>query len=234
MRHFDIARVSNGTTIGYPQKALQDMTFEEIKNKYLKMCGKSNGNASVCSKCQHPCPEGKRAIQLLANEVYNDPPIPLYGGKTLIERAKEENMLRRKKLEEEKKMSELKVSKNNKIFIDDWYEKAVASGDPVKWVMEIYNISKKKAQHKIYNWRYNHRDQNSDKEIKQEVKMETTITESISDSIESKMDSLMKIQEKQKKIMLEFQEQYEKAKKLYEATSKKIDILCNAMDIINE
>ena len=107
MRRDGIPYVSNGVyNPPFPVVPLQDMTLEEIKKKYLKMCAKANGNPAVCSKCKTPCPEGKRAIQLIANEVYNDPPVPLYGGKTLIEKAKEENMLRRQKMEEEKKKEE--------------------------------------------------------------------------------------------------------------------------------
>ena len=96
MRRDGIPYVSNGVyNPPFPATPLQDMTLEEIKKKYLKMCAKAQGDPAVCSKCSAPCAEGKRAIQLLANQVYNDPPIPLYGGKTLIEKAREENMLRR-------------------------------------------------------------------------------------------------------------------------------------------
>lgn len=239
MRHYDIARVGGGTVVGYPVKPLQDMSFEEIQSKYLKMCAKANGNVSVCSKCPTPCVEGKRAIQLLANEVYNDPPIPLYGGKTLIEKAREENMLRRQKLEQEKQMGEVKKSKDNRTYIDDWYEKAESSGDPVKWVMENYGITKAKAKHKLYSWRYRHQTEEKIKEpIPTKEQIETKESESkdlsVTDSIESKMDALMKLQEKYKNVMVEMQKQYEKAKAEYDAVSKKIDVLCSAMDIMSE
>ena len=239
MRHYDIARVGGGTVVGYPAKSLQDMSFEEIQNKYLKMCAKANGNVSVCSKCPTPCAEGKRAIQLLANEVYNDPPIPLYGGKTLIEKAREENMLRRQKLEQEKQMGEVKKSKDNRTYIDDWYEKAESSGDPVKWVMENYGITKAKAKHKLYSWRYRHQTEEKIKEpapIKEPIKTKESESKdlSVTDSIESKMDTLMKLQEKYKNVMVEMQKQYEKAKAEYDAVSKKIDVLCSAMDIMSE
>ena len=206
----------------YPVVPLQDMTLEEIKKKYLSNCGKANGNPAVCSKCSSPCAEGKRAIQLLSNQVYNDPPIPLYGGKTLIEKAREENMARRQKMQEQ---SEIKRTKDNRIYIIGWYEKAVASGDAVKWVMETYNMSKDKAKAKIAKWRSMHKE-----EVKKDIKEESVPA----NAVEEKLESLMKLQEKHKKIMQEYQEQYEKAKQNYEAISKKIDILCNAMDIMNE
>ena len=238
MRSYDIARVGGGTVVGYPAKPLQDLSFEEIKNKYLKMCAKSNGDVSVCSKCPTPCAEGKRAIQLLANEVYDDPPIPLYGGKTLIEKAKEENMLRRKKKEEEElRMKEIRKSKDNRQYMDDWYEKAMASEDPTKWVMEQFGMTRNKAKHKIYSWRYRHQLTEPKKEIKPIVEtpvVETVVEAPAMDRIESKLDALMKLQEKHKKVMLEYQQQYEKAKQNYEEISKKIDVLCSAMDIVNE
>ncbi|MBP5423924.1 MAG: hypothetical protein J6Y78_15940 [Paludibacteraceae bacterium] len=234
MRHYDIASVKTGTVVGYPAKPLQDLSLEEIKKKYIRMCAKANGDLAVCSKCPTPCTEGRRAIQLLANEVYNDPPIPLYGGKTLIEKAREENMLRRKE-KEEKKVDEPRKSKDNRQYIDDWYEKAVASGDPTKWVMEQYGMTRAKAKHKIYSWRYRHEltepRTTTQAPVVKEVPVETN---SGVDKIESKLDSLMKLQEKHKKIMLEYQEQYEKAKQNYEEISKKIDVLCSAMDIVNE
>ena len=232
MRSYDIARVGGGTVVGYPAKPLQDLSFEEIKNKYLKMCAKSNGDVSVCSKCPTPCTEGRRAIQLLANEVYNDPPIPLYGGKTLIEKAREENMLRRKE-KEEKKVDEPRKSKDNRQYIDDWYEKAVASGDPVKWVMDQYGMTKAKAKHKIYSWRYRHELTDKKDDLKPVDKPVEEKNPGF-DKIESKLESLMQLQEKHKKIMIEYQQQYEKAKQNYEEISKKIDVLCSAMDIVNE
>ena len=229
MRRDGIPYVSNGVyNPPFPAVPLQDMTLEEIKKKYLKMCAKSYGDVSVCSQCPTPCPEGKRAIQLVSNQVYDDPPIPLYGGKTLIEKAREENMLRRQQKELKPKMS-----KDNRMYIDDWYEKAEASGDPVKWVMDNYNISKTKAKSKIYAWRYRHQEP---KEVKEEVKEEPKVIKEEPkepNSIEAKIDVLMKLQEKHKKIMQEYLEQYEKAKQNYEEISKKIDILCNAMDILD-
>ena len=103
MRKYDVAYVPNGPVNYYPVKDLETMTLEEIVKKYIKTCGKANGSVAICSQCKSPCREGKRAIQLLANKVYDDPPIPLYGGKTLIERAREENMKRREEMNKENK-----------------------------------------------------------------------------------------------------------------------------------
>ena len=79
MRKYDVAYVPNGPKHEYPVVALQDMSFDEIVDKYIRTCAKAMGKVAECSKCKNPCAEGKRAIQLLANNVYNDPPIPLYG-----------------------------------------------------------------------------------------------------------------------------------------------------------
>jgi len=158
MRSYDVAYVKNGPYNPYPVVPLQEMTLEEIKKKYIKMCAKANGDVSVCSKCQTPCPEGKRAIQLIANNVYPDPPVPLYGGKTLIERAREDNMKRRaelEKAEKEKKEAEQKP-KRKKVAIEDWFNKAMATDDPIQWIMDNLHVSKTKAKQKIYDYRYRH------------------------------------------------------------------------------
>ena len=254
MRRDGIPYVSNGVyNPPFPAVPLQDMTLEEIKKKYLKMCAKAQGDPAVCSKCATPCAEGKRAIQLLANQVYNDPPIPLYGGKTLIEKAREENMLRRQKLAEEKKQKDEKKMSKEKQFVENWYEDSLASGDQLGWVMEKFNMTKNQAKKKIYSYRYRNGLTNKEyftqgrggaepvladpeiikEEIKQEIvqpKQELTA----SDSIESKIDKLMRKQAEYKEVMDEHYKEYLAAKEVYESFSKKIDVLCSAMDIMNE
>ena len=121
MRKYDIPHVANPRINYYPVKELGEMTLEEIVKKYIKTCGKADGNVAVCSKCKTPCEHGKRAIQLLANKIYDNPPIPLYGGKTMIERAKEENMKRR---EAEKNGELLPVNSDNMSTLFNALEKA--------------------------------------------------------------------------------------------------------------
>ena len=234
MRHYDIARVGGGTVVGYPAKSLQDMSFEEIQSKYLKMCAKANGNVSICSKCPTPCTEGKRAIQLLANEVYDDPPIPLYGGKTLIEKAREENMLRRQRLEQEKQMK-TKKSKDNRVYIEDWYDKAMASEDPAKWVQEAYGIDRNKAKAKLCQWRNRHKDAKETKPVKsitEEKPVKSTVP--LPEGMETKLERLYNEKELIQKNINNLQKQLDKAKKEYEDINHKIDVLCSAMDIMNE
>lgn len=254
MRRDGIPYVSNGVyNPPYPAVPLQDMTLDEIKKKYLSICAKANGDPAICSKCTAPCPEGKRAIQLLANKVYNDPPIPLYGGKTLIEKAREENMLRRQRLEEEKKKDEKKVPKE-KQYVDNWYEESLESGDQLAWVMEKFNMTKTQAKKKIYSYRYRNgltnKEYFSDKrsetkpvivedveKVREEIKQDIVQQKqeiSMNNSIESKIDSLMRQQAKYKTIMDEHYKEYLAAKETYEDFSKKIDILCSAMDIMGE
>ena len=72
MRKYDVAYVPNGPVNYYPVKDLETMTLEEIVKKYIKTCGKANGSVAICSQCKSPCREGKRAIQLLANKVYDE------------------------------------------------------------------------------------------------------------------------------------------------------------------
>ena len=254
MRRDGIPYVSNGVyNPPFPATPLQDMTLEEIKKKYLKMCAKAQGDPAVCSKCSAPCAEGKRAIQLLANQVYNDPPIPLYGGKTLIEKAREENMLRRQKLEEEKKQKDEKKVPKEKQYIDNWYEDSLASGNQLNWVMEKFNMTKTQAKKKIYSYRYRNGLTNKEwftqgrggadpvvteaEAVREEIKIETPQPKqeaTANDTIESKIDSLMRKQAEYKAVMDEHYKEYLVAKETYENFSKKIDVLCSAMDIMNE
>ena len=249
MRRDGIPYVSSGVyNPPFPVVPLQDMTLEEIKKKYLRMCAKCNGDPSVCSKCPTPCAEGKRAIQLLSNQVYDDPPIPLYGGKTLIERAKEENMQRRKLLEEQKQENKPKRHRNHK-DPEGWYEESLKAEDQLNFVMKMFNMTKAQARKKIYSYRYrngltdkNYKTQNRGK-ITEHVIKETieTLAEDIAvqnnleeNVIEHKIDTLMKEQEKAKQEMDKRYQAYLEAKNIYEGFSKKIDVLCSAMDIMNE
>ena len=205
-----------------------ELTLSQLKKKYINTCAKANGLLSVCSKCLTPCEYGKRAIELSVDgltsvKTFNENGVPLYDGKTLIERAKEENLKRRQEMEK-------KVAKDNRIYIDNWYDKALESKDPVKWVMETFNMERRAAQQKIYIWKYRH---------KNNKPKETTISKveepkTSSSDIENKMENLMKIQEEQKKAMEDYLKLYENAKSEYEKTKQKIDILCSAMDIISE
>jgi len=243
MRKYDIAYVPNGPINTYPAVKLEDMSLEEIIKKYICSCAKANGQVSVCSKCSSPCREGKRAIQLVANQIYNDPPIPLYGGKTLIEKAREENMKRREKMQmsnEEIKKAKRTVSAR----YDGWWEDSIESGDQTKWLMTNYGLSRTQAKKKIYQYRYNHglTKEKNDEPVTEE-KAVTEITEPVNetaktvtanDSIEAKLDSLLKRQEEHKKAMERYLELYNNEKAQYELLKQKTDTLCSAMDIINE
>ena len=240
MRKYDIPYVQNVPAQYYPAVPLQEMTLEEIKQKHIKTCAKANGDVSECSRCKSPCPEGQRATQLVANMIYNDPPIPLYGGKTLIEKAKEENMKRRE--EKEKIEESKKVTKNKRIYIDGWYEQAMASADPVAWVMEAYACSKTKAKQKIYCWKNRHPEANethpeeSETPVIKETQESQTQPkiETKKDKFEVKLEALMKQQEEQKKAMDEYMKLYQQAKVEYEKIKQKTDVLCNALDILDE
>ena len=248
MRKYDIPYVPNAPADYYPAKALEDMTLEEVVKKYIKTCGKANGSVAICSQCKSPCKEGKRAIQLLSNKVYNDPPIPLYGGKTLIEKAREENLKRRensnmsalaKALEEAQKKEQ--PQKRKYVKLENWWEDSLASGDQIKWLMDHLKISKTQARKKVYQYKFNHGMAGSQKKESpqvetMEIAKEEVLTETkpVNDSIESKLESLMKLQELHKKAMDEYMKLYEQAKAEYEAIKQKTDILCSAMDILND
>jgi len=248
MRHYDIPYVANGPMNYYPATPLEDMSLDEIVKKYIKMCGKANGLVSVCSKCQTPCREGQRAIQLLANKVC-DAKIPLYAGKTLIEKAQEQNKERRmqmeNKVEEQKEVKkEPKKRRGVGVPYDGWYEDAVASGDAVEWLVDKMSITKTQAKKKLYQYRYLHgltgktKTEISDEkvnEVKSEVKTEPVNESVVQNSpIEVKLEALLKMQEKHKKAMDEYLHLYEEAKVEYEKIKNKTDILCSAMDILND
>lgn len=249
MRKYDVAYVPNGTKNYYPVKDLQDMSLEEIKEKYIKICAKALGNVSVCSKCKTPCEYGKRAIQLLANSVYNDPPIPLYGGKTLIDWAKAENERRRrfgdKKEEENAEMTEEKVEEKTeevkpeekKQKKDDWYEESLKAEDQYQWVADHFGIPKAQAKKKVYSYRYRNglTDQNYSSSGTNKKRVAKEKTEKIMDGrIETKLEQLMQLQDQQKELMDKYMKLYEEAKAKYEDIKAKTDVLCSAFDIINE
>ena len=233
MRKYDIPYVPKGPVQYYPVVALEDMTLQEIKKKHIDTCGKARGDFAVCSRCKTPCEAGKRAAQLLANEVYSDPPIPLYGGKTLIEKAREENIRRREmekvKMEEEKvKIDEPKVEEKAKtrseVPFTGWWEVSLQSGDQIKWLMDEMGIDKAKAKKKIYQYKWMH-GLTGKTEKKTEQRFE---------SIETKLELLMKKQEEHKNPMDKYMELYNQEKEKYDAIKQKTDILCNAVDIMNE
>lgn len=253
MRKYDVAYVPNVPKNYYPVKELEDMTLEEIVAKHIKTCGKANGNLATCSQCKSPCKQGKRAIQLLSNKVYNDPPIPLYGGKTLIEKAREENMKRRQGSAvasladalKEAQQKEPEKKKRQYVKWENWWDESLNSGDQLKWVMDNMKLSKTQAKKKIYMYKYNNGLLNKDtkEEIKENVKEETKEEKAevvkvqdapAGSNIETKIDALLKMKDAQKKAMDEYYKLYENAKKEYEKIEKKIDTLCNAMDIMNE
>ena len=237
MRKYDIPYVPRGPANYYPVVALEDMSLPEIKKKHIDTCGKARGDFSICSRCKTPCEAGKRAVQLLANEVYSDPPIPLYGGKTLIERAREENIRRREmekvKTEEAKeenvKVNEVKVEEKVKtrpeVPFTGWWEVSLKSGDQIKWLMDEMGITKAQAKKKIYQYKWSHGMTESKKSEKVEQRF---------DSIETKLEFLMKQQEEHKKAMDRYMELYNQEKEKFNAIKQKTDVLCSDVDIMNE
>lgn len=271
MSKYGVSFASSRNSHPFPVKELEDMTLEEIVQKHIRTCAKANGSLPECSKCKTPCKEGKRAIQLLSEKVYNDPPIPLYGGKTLIERAKEENMKRREAenkavpvnsdnmgslinaLEKAKqealginKPQPVKESKKEKIKRGEWWEPSLASGDQITWLVENMGLSKTQAKSKIYQYKWAHgmiegtsgrkkkvQEPKKAKDVKEENKQpeEQKIENG---SIETKIEWLMHQQSKLEKEMAEYKKLYDEAKAKHEKIKQKVDILCSAMDILND
>lgn len=243
MRKYDVAYVPN-VSRSYPPIDYKKLSLKDLVEKYIKACAKANGNVSVCSKCKNPCEHGKRAIQLVANEVYNDPPIPLYGGKTLIERAKEENMIRKMKesgvIQEPEKKEEKKPEPKKRQYKkdDDWWDKSVESGDQVQWLIDNHKLSKTQAKKKIYMYKYNHgmlkkeapvvKIEEEKEEVIEVMPSETPAENRQNDlfikTMEQKMASLMQKQEEYKALA-------DKYTKLYNETKEQVDVLCKAIDL---
>jgi len=260
MRRDGIPYVPNPPVHQFPVKELQDMSLAEIKKVHIKTCGKADGNVSVCSKCKTPCKAGERAVQLLANEIYNDPPIPLYGGKTLIERAREENMKRRENMNNKemsplaKAISEAGVNpdgtvnlkekkKRNYIFWEGWWEESLASGDQVKWLMDKMNLTKAQAKKKIYQYRWY---KGLNKEKNEEPKEEMIPVKTDKGEVEINYDQHLKEELKEEvhvsplesklEALMKQQEEYkkemEKYKTLYEEAQAKYDAVKQKTDIL--
>lgn len=275
MRTYDIAKIPNGPYNPYPAVSLQDMTLDEIKKKYIRTCAKANGDVAKCSKCESPCSEGKRAIQLIANAVYDDPPIPLYGGKTLIERAKEENMKRRAELEKAKEEMEKAEEKLNKEkeekpkrkgrtpVVEGWYDKAYESQDPLKWIMDTFNLSKTKARQKVYAHQHIHPELRTTKPlwpadqkkveagrkggmtekvvrvenepiIKVETQREDIKSGSALESYEDKISAMVKLQDEYKQKAEEYQKKADEYQKMYLELKTKVDTVFEALNILGE
>ena len=226
----------------YPPMDYRDMTVKELVDKYLRTCSQCNGLVSVCKKkCKTPCIYGQRAVELLYDTAAQLPPAPLYNGKTMIELAKEENA---KKKTKEKENMVMKKGKDGRIYIENWYEKAMASGDEVSWVMEHYNTDRRHATIKVNQWRHRHESKENTKQTESQTATTEVKTEEITEMkpenkmdnnfLENKLEELMKTQERCKALMDEQYRLYEVAKSEYEKIKAKTDILCSALDICNE
>lgn len=249
MRKYDIAYVQNPKSY-YPPKDYKKMDLKELVETYLKTCAIANGRVSECSSCAHPCDYGKRAVQLVSNQIYNDPPIPLYGGKTMIEAAKEENMRRRKEKEEaeqKKQLKELeekmtsKATQEKRVYYktEEWWDKSIEYGNQVEYLVKVLGFTKTKAKKAIYYYKSKHgliegptvRIEEPAKVEEETVKPTEPVKRDTSNDVvlstmELKMDELMKLQ-------AEYKANIEKYTKLYNEVKEKVDTLCRAMDILN-
>lgn len=256
MRTYDIPYVKQSTMSSYPAIDYKKLSLKELVDKYIKVCGKADGKVSVCSKCQTPCEHGKRALQLLANETVGAP-VPLYGGKTLIERAREEAAAKRAEASKEEKKPEkpAKAAKNSKKAeaankrnpIPDWYDRAYESPEPLEWIMKTFGLNKTKARQKVYAYQYSHpglreskplweiNEKYKKKSARQdkpetpaaEEKKENKFDNPVLEPLEAKINKLMQLQD-------EYKKQADYYQKLYVETKGKVDALFEALNILNE
>lgn len=156
MRTYDIPYTKSPSYNG-PTKSADELTdIREITKKYL--CGKAMGRVSECLKCESQCAYGKRAIALLYPPPIAKVPLQIEPGKTMVEMAKAESARLRAEAEakEKKKEEEKPKKKGRGKTIDDWYDKAYESGDPLKWIMEHFELNERKAKQKVYAYQYLH------------------------------------------------------------------------------
>lgn len=259
MRTYDIPYVKNVNNDNYVTSAkLEDLDLRTIVKTYL--CGKSQGRISECMKCKAQCAFGKRALELAFPELNHAfGPAPTVNGKTMIELAKEEAA--QKRTAEDKPAEtkpEEKKKKTKRVVIDNWYDKAYESDDPLKWIMDSFNITERKAKQKVYEYQYRHpelketkpmwgkRDkpaeakpadtQNMKEAVKEEVKVE--MKAEVKPAEGEKNDLLLAPLEEKINFLMnlqaEYKDKYEHYQKLYQATKTKVDALYEALNILNE
>lgn len=264
MRTYDIPYVKNAGTGSYMAPAkLEDLDLRTIVKTYL--CGKSQGKISECMKCKAQCAYGKRALELAFPELNHAfAPAPLIDGKTIIEHAKEEAAQKRAQAAEAKteaKPAEKKKSKRT--IIENWYDKAYESGDPLKWIMDAFNINERKAKQKVYEYQYRHPEVKEakpmwGKKTKAEPETKPVETKPVAtqpaeakpaepvaqkeeikeETKVEKDDSLLAPLEEKINFLMnlqaEYKDKYEHYQKLYQATKTKVDALYEALNILNE
>ena len=250
MRKDGIPYVPNGVYNPPVAKPLEEMDLQDLVKGHLRTCAKSNGALSVCRTCSSKCIYGQRALDLYEGRVS-------VGSETI--RPEETILYRMRKAQEEAMKTKGTIFiKPAKVVIDDWYEKANQSEDPVKWVMDTFDISKTKAKNKIYQYKYRMKKKNAE-ENKEEVKEEKpeevkTIVEEKKEEVEKAPVSEERTEEKKEekkesndivyktmeekidrmmKRQTEYKELMDKYAGLYKEVSEQIDVLCKALDVFD-
>ena len=263
MKTYDVAYVPNNYTIPMPEpQDINSLDLKTITRTYL--CGKSHGKVSECMKCPKQCPYGKRALELL-NPVSIKPSntIPLFNGKTMLEKAREEVAKQKGEpvstVEPPKTTAKPKKNANGRAIKEGWYEEAYYSSDPLQWIMDTFGLTKAKARRKVYLYQYNHPElkesmplwESSDKKQKPaekpvEAKPEKTV-ETKSEKVEPeevlkepeqpKNDALLTPLEEKINSLMNLQQEYkEKAEhyqNLYKEITGKVEALYEALRILN-
>ena len=265
MRTYDIPYVKNVSNDNYVTSAkLEDLDLRTIVKTYL--CGKSQGRISECMKCKAQCAFGKRALELAFPELNHAfGPAPTVNGKTMIELAKEETAQKRaaekpaeKPVEQPVEQPAKDKKRAKRVVIDNWYDKAYESDDPLKWIMDSFNINERKAKQKVYEYQYRHpelketkpmwgkRDKPAEtkpaeaKETKEEAQEEVKVEmkAEVKPAEGEKNDLLLAPLEEKINFLMnlqaEYKDKYEHYQKLYQATKTKVDALYEALNILNE
>ena len=273
MRTSDIAYVPQGHISSTPIPPLNEMTLQEITKRYLTSCIKSHGLVSECQKCKDKCPYGMRATMLAyGTGAFGERAVPYEG--SMLQAARMQNELNRQRqittdaLTEERKKIEEKIETTEKevkpkkrrkgMDPEGWYEEAMKSGDPVKYVMETFGRTKTQAKSKLYNYLYLHPEMKEihDKYTKKNVSEEKTKEESPvkvetpervekpcnTGKTEEKVNTaqpgdiyITRVMEMKLETLMNKQEEYESAIKDYQTklakVKEQIETICRTMDI---
>ena len=170
--------LSRNKSFEFPnQYVIENMDLIDLRRKILKWCGKSQGAIGPCRDCPEKCSGGIRAIQL-----YDGAEAPKASGPEVTTA----NTKKKEKAPTETKKETTKMKKEEKKKgrpVSQWYDDAVASGDPVKWCMDHLNITEQKAKKRVYMYEYNRFGMRRSKTEAKEKKVTKPVVNTVSEPV---------------------------------------------------
>lgn len=260
MRTYDIPYVKNAPQNVLPEPPIGSLDLRTIVRKYL--CNKADMKVSNCMKCSARCAYGQRAIDLTTGNASTEEfvnPKDLLNNPTIMEKIR----MSKAKEQETPKTETIRVYKDGRKYVKNWFEKASAAENPIKWVMDTYGISEKQAKTKLWNWKTKHRketnsmlvdivnNQSAEPKSAEQKPVEPEPVKTKPAEPETKQTEVRQPEAPEKKpepsgtsaleeklaYFMRLQDEYKKKimeyQKLYDAAKRDGDVLCSAMDIMN-